>query len=61
MRDPLMTIPEVCEALRLGRSKVFDLLRRGEIRYLRQGPRRFVRQSFLEDYLAKQPVIGRDD
>jgi excisionase family DNA binding protein len=61
MRDPLLTIPEACEYLRLGRSKVFDLLKRGEIKYLRQGPRRFVRESFLEDYLSRQPIVGRDE
>jgi excisionase family DNA binding protein len=41
MPEPLLTIPETCAALRLGRTSIFHLLRSGELRSVKiRGARR---------------------
>lgn len=48
----LLTVEDVAKVLRLGRSKVYELLSRGELRSVTIGSSRRVRPEDLEEYLA---------
>jgi len=62
MEKVLYTLPEVQEALSLGRSKVYELIGQGELRPLRVG--RAVRfraqevEAFVERLQAEQAADG---
>lgn len=62
MEKQLYTLPEVQEALSLGRSKVYELMAAGELRPVRVGRAvRFVAeevQSFVERLRAEQVGVG---
>ncbi|MDT0445970.1 helix-turn-helix domain-containing protein [Streptomyces johnsoniae] len=49
-----LTIPEVMTALRLSRSKVYDLLRSGQLRSFRAGRSRRVPTEALRQYIDTQ-------
>lgn len=57
------SIDEAIEALSLGRTQLFDLLRRGEIVSVKIGRRRSIPAELLESYLARliadQGPVGR--
>lgn len=51
--DRLLSIPETCEALGgLGRSKVYDLIGRGELRSIVIGRRRMVPVEAVVEFIA---------
>ena len=51
--DRLLSIPEACEALGgLGRSKVYDLIGRGELRSIVIGRRRMVPAEAVAEFIA---------
>jgi excisionase family DNA binding protein len=51
--DRLYTIPEVCERLGHGRTRIYQLLREGRLRSVVVGPRaRRVRESDLTAFIA---------
>lgn len=47
----LLSIPEVCERLRISRSHLYDLFAEGELPWVRIGRRRCVPESSLNDYV----------
>ena len=49
----LYRVDEVVELLSLSRSRVFELLRSGELRSVKQGRRRLVPWSALLEYVEK--------
>jgi excisionase family DNA binding protein len=49
-----LTIPEVMAALRLSRSKVYDLIRSGELRSFTTGRARRVPASEVPAYIRKR-------
>jgi excisionase family DNA binding protein len=51
-RPGLLTVNEVAEELAISRTKVFDLLARGEIRGLKIGRARRVSRSELERFIT---------
>jgi len=53
MDQVLLRIPEVCAALGLSRTVVFDLLRRGELNSVRIGRARRVPTAALQDYVRR--------
>ncbi len=49
----LYRVNEACELLSLSRSRVFELLRSGELRSVKQGRCRLISRSALDEYVAK--------
>lgn len=52
MENLLMTPEEAAEALRVGRAKVYDLMRTGALRSVKIGGSRRVPRTALEAYVA---------
>jgi excisionase family DNA binding protein len=51
--EPLLLTPEeAAEALRIGRAKVYDLIRNHELRSIKIGGSRRVPRTALEEYVA---------
>ena len=49
----LLTIPEVCRLLRIGRSFAYDLIRMGKLRTLKIGSRRLVQPNAVRELIAE--------
>ena len=49
----LFTAEEAAEILKVGRCKVFDLLRTGDLRSIKIGGSRRIPRSALEEYVAR--------
>ena len=47
------SVDEACSATSLGRTAVFDLLRRGELTSVKVGRRRLIPVASLDAYLAR--------
>lgn len=54
----LYTIEETATMLRLGRTKVFDLLRNGRLRSVQEGRARRIPPRAIADYIA---LLERED
>jgi len=50
----IMTVKEAREALRIGHTKMYQLLSSGEIRSFHIGSRRFIRSSDLDRFVNRQ-------
>lgn len=50
----LLSIPEVCERLRISRSHLYDLFAEGELPWVRIGRRRCVPEQALDDYVSER-------
>ena len=50
----IMTVMEAQEALKIGHTKMYQLLSSGEIRSFHIGSRRFVRSSDLDRFVDRQ-------
>lgn len=59
VRDGAMSVAEGSRFLGVGRSHLYDLMARGEVRYLKIGARRVIPRAELVRYLAAQ--LGRTD
>jgi excisionase family DNA binding protein len=46
------TVDEACEALRMSRSVVYELIRSGRLRTIKEGKRRLVPVKALDEYVA---------
>ncbi|MEU5690933.1 helix-turn-helix domain-containing protein [Actinosynnema sp. NPDC020468] len=53
MNDMVYRVEEVARALRIGRTKVFDLIRSGELVSVKIGGSRRVPVSSVRDYLSR--------
>lgn len=52
--DPLLlTVAETCTALRLGRTKVYELLTSGDLTSISIGRSRRIPRAAVEDYLSR--------
>ena len=49
----LLTVPEAAKMLRIGRTKVFELIKRGELQSVKIDNVRLFPPAFLEAYVAK--------
>ncbi|WP_309110196.1 helix-turn-helix domain-containing protein [Actinosynnema sp. CA-248983] len=56
MNDELYRVEEVARALRIGRTKVFDLIRAGELTSVKIGGSRRIPVSSVREYLSR--LIG---
>ena len=57
----LLTIKDFCEATNLGRTHVYHLLKRGEIKAIKIGRRTFIRREDIQTWisgLAAYPVTS---
>jgi excisionase family DNA binding protein len=52
--EQIMTVKETREALRIGHTKMYELLSSGLIRSFHIGSRRFVRSSDLDRFVDRQ-------
>lgn len=50
----LLTVPEVMARLKLGRSKVYDLIRSKRLVSIKEGRARRIPESALRDYLHER-------
>ena len=50
----LLTVPEVCMALNLGRSHVYSLIQRGDLESIRLGRSRRIPRSSLEAFVESR-------
>ena len=55
----LLTIKDVQEATQLGRTKIYELMRDGDLPYLRIGRSVRIRRDALDLWLSKQEVTLR--
>jgi excisionase family DNA binding protein len=59
MRDGALTIEAAVEFSGLGRTRLYELMTAGEIRYLKAGARRLIPKVELQNYLAGQLTATR--
>ena len=57
----LLSIPEVCQELGMGRSWVYKHIRGGEIPSIKLGPNIKVRRAVLEEYLQRQAYLPQEE
>jgi excisionase family DNA binding protein len=55
MTDRLMAVTEVMERLALSRQGVYNVMNSGQLRSVRIGTRRLIRESDFEAYLESLP------
>lgn len=53
-RAHLLTIDEACEALSIGRSKIYELITGGALASIKIGSRRLIAVSSIADYIRTQ-------
>lgn len=58
MDEKVFTIEEASRFLRIGRSRVYELLGEGEIRAVRLGRRTIITASELQRFLQSLPEYG---
>ena len=51
------TVSEACQALRIGRTKFYQLLANGDLRAVALGRKTLVSRDALENFMASLPVI----
>lgn len=57
MKDKLAyTVNEATEALGFGRTKLYELVKTGELTLLKAGRRSLIKRADLEAFLARLPV-----
>lgn len=59
--DRILTIPEVADYLKISRSKVYALVARNQIPYIRIGRNVRIKESDLERWINQQAHGGQDD
>lgn len=52
MTKELMTIGDFCEATNLGRTHVYQLLKRGEVKAIKIGRRTFIRREDVQTWIS---------
>jgi excisionase family DNA binding protein len=51
--DPLLTIPEATQYMRLGKTKVRELIKDGELPAVKYHRRVLIRQSAVDNYISR--------
>lgn len=51
----LLTITEACETLKLGRTRLYDLISKGEITARKAGKKTLIEKSELERWVSSLP------
>jgi excisionase family DNA binding protein len=60
MNDKILTIPEVAAYLQVSKAKIYLMVQRGEIPYIRLDRNVRIRESDLLKWLDKQTVTKRE-
>ena len=55
--NDIITIPELCEALMIGRNRAYELLKTGQISAFQLGRNWKIPKIALEEYLKKQAKL----
>ena len=58
--DRIYTVPEVADYLKLSKSKVYYMVQKGEILYIKIGRNVRIRESDLKQYIADNVGYRRD-
>ena len=58
MESLALTIPEVCSAARIGRTRVYDAIRAGELTARKHGKRTLILRTELNRWLENLPQAG---
>ena len=56
---PLLTVDDVCKRLKMGKSKVFEFLARGELESLKLDGARRVTEDQLADFIARRMAASK--
>jgi excisionase family DNA binding protein len=56
---PLLTVADVCERLRMGKSKVFEFIATGELESLKIDASRRVTEEQLADFIARRAAASK--
>jgi len=56
MSQMLYTVPQVMQMLNLGRTRVYDLIRTGQLASVRIGASRRIPASALEEFVSALPL-----
>jgi excisionase family DNA binding protein len=59
--EEIYTIPEVAKYLKLSKSKVYDLVKRERITFIKIGRNVRIKESDLDDWLEKQTRPSSSD
>jgi len=59
MDDRIMTISEVASYLKVSKAKIYLMIQRGQIPYIRLDRNVRVKESHLQKWLEKQTVIDK--
>lgn len=58
MQTELLTIPEFCKAINLGKTSAYKLINTGKIKALKLGKKTLVPRSSIDEFIASLPVYG---
>jgi len=58
LKDGALRIPEVTRTYGIGRSTLYEAMKKGELAYLKIGNARRIPRRAVEEWLAKHLVIG---
>lgn len=61
MSDELLSVQEVARRLGVGRTKIYELLDRGDLRSIWIDRRRLIPNDEVPAYIARKLEEGRDD
>lgn len=51
MNTTLLSIPEACEKLRIGRTRLYQILNAGQIKAVRMGKRTFIPTAAVDEFI----------
>lgn len=57
--DDILTTDEVCEALKIGKNALYDLLNKGELKALRNGKTWRIPKVAVQEYIMSAMKIKR--
>lgn len=53
MENTLLNIPEACEKLRVGRTRLYQILNSGQIKAVRIGKKTLIPSASIEDFINR--------
>lgn len=56
--EDIMTLEDVCHALRIGKNAAYELVQTGKLKSIRNGRKWFVPKKALQDYVVKQSGLS---
>ena len=52
MEKTLLSIPEACEKLRIGKTRLYQILNTGQLKAVRNGKRTFVSSAAIDEFVG---------